>query len=118
MTIELRRFPRIAASRPARVLFAESDAALEIEIQNLSCEGAGVCFPPTDQSLSPGARVRIAFSVPDGNEVEFAARVVWAAAGKAGLRLLLEAGEGRSKQTYGQWIAPLTKTALADRPKA
>jgi hypothetical protein len=106
-----RRYPRIAHDLPGEVSTSGASEAIPVTIRCLACEGAGLAFSP-DAPLRPGAAVTLRFALPAG-PIELAARVVWAASGRAGLRLRLGHSAPDSKRAYGAWIVPRTKQALA-----
>jgi hypothetical protein len=110
MTAELRRFPRIAFEGAGEVE-APGAAAVPVVVRDVSCEGVGLELP-AGARLLPGAIVALRFSTPEG-PVVLSARVVWVAGQRIGTHLRLGDTEPASKRTFGAWIAPLTKQALA-----
>jgi hypothetical protein len=106
-----RRFPRIAHDLPGEIAPPGDAEPIPVTIRCLACEGAGLSLSP-DAPLRPGAAVTLRFALSE-ERVELAARVVWAAGGRAGLRLRLGASAPEAKRAYGAWIVPRTKQALA-----
>ena len=111
MNQDLRRYPRIPTSQPGKVLAGE--ALVDVTVRCLSCEGAGVSYEG-EEELRPATLVTLRFQLPE-REVNLSARVVWSAAGRAGLLLRLAETEADSKKAFGAWIVPRTKQALAER---
>jgi hypothetical protein len=97
-----RRFPRIAFGEPGELL---------VTIQSLSCEGAGLRVHG-DHRLVPGTMTELAFQL-SGSPVGMLARVVWAAGGRAGMRINVATIGRREKRVFSNWIVPRTKEALA-----
>ena len=116
MSIELRRFPRVAYRAPgelelhSRHLDDSSETIrIPVELSSMSCDGVGLSV--ADQSnLIPGSQVTLSFVVEDG-EIELPARVVWAAGARAGLRLRLARADADARQSFANWIVPLTNKA-------
>jgi hypothetical protein len=111
MTPELRRYPRIPFDGTGQLSREGADGALPVTVRCLSCEGVGLELR-ADDTLVPGAVVALRFEVPEG-PIALPGRVVWAAGRRAGVHLRLAEIDPASKKTFGAWIAPRTKEALA-----
>lgn len=116
MSAELRRYPRFTLHIHGTVALTEGQGnEVDVDVECVSCEGAGVSVvgQPT-RAVLPGSLIELRFAVPDAEVVVLPARVVWAAAGKAGLRFRLSECDADSKHRFAAWIAPRTKQALAE----
>jgi hypothetical protein len=82
-----------------------------VTVHTLSCEGAGIVVHE-DKSLTPGTVVELTFEL-SGDELGMLARVVWAAGGRAGMRIHIKTLASEHKKTFSEWIVPRTKEALA-----
>lgn len=115
MSAEMRRFPRFAADVNGEVV-ADGEwghDTVEVRVRCLSCDGAGIEVEGANEHhVWPGRLVHLRFDVPSGPAVDMLARVMWTAAGKAGLRFRLDETDRDSKKSFGSWIAPLTKAKL------
>jgi hypothetical protein len=111
----MRRFPRFNFDGDG-VVVADGEWGLDlvdVKVRCLSCDGAGIELDgASEHHIWPGRLVHLRFDVPTGPAVDLLARVMWAAAGKAGLRLRLDETDRDSKKSFGSWIAPLTKARL------
>jgi len=112
-----RRFPRFdfggtGEVRVPRARGAEGVgfARVPVSVSTLSCEGAGVRILD-DSGLTPGTVVELTFDL-DGAEVGMLARVVWAAAGRAGMHIHIKTLAAEHKRIFSDWIVPRTKEAL------
>lgn len=119
MTAELRRYPRFDLHTPGTIeLETAATERVDVEVVCVACEGVGVTVATSSRAVLPGSAVVLRFALPDGAEVELLARVVWAAAGKAGLRLRVAESAPASRQSFGAFIAPRTKAAIAASRRA
>ena len=114
---ELRRLPRIPYDGIGELVV--DSKVIPVVVSSVACEGVGVSFNEEHRMrIRPLADTTLRFLGKHDAGVtafELPARVVWSAGNHAGLRLRLRDADASDRKSYGAWIAPRTKAALANR---